>query len=77
MRYTVNKGIDHPAEFKGLKAQYLVMFAVGLLVIFVLFVILYVVGIPQGFCLAFMFGTSAGLISVSYTHLTLPTNREV
>lgn len=66
MRYTVNKGIDHPAEFKGLKAQYLVMFAVGLLVIFVLFVILYVVGIPQGFCLAFMFGTSAGLIWITF-----------
>ena len=39
--YPVNKGIGRPVEFKGLKAQYLFLFAGGLLAAFILFVILY------------------------------------
>ena len=39
--YNINKGIGQSVEFKGLKAQYLFIFAGGLLSIFVLFVILY------------------------------------
>ena len=39
--YPVNKGIGRPVEFKGLKAQYLFLFAGGLLAAFVLFIILY------------------------------------
>jgi len=45
--YPVNKGIGRPVEFKGLKAQYLFIFCGGLLALFVLFVILYMVGIDQ------------------------------
>ena len=30
-----------------------------------------------GFTLAFLFAVPVGLMTVSYTHLTLPTNREV
>ena len=40
-KYPVNKGIGRPVEFKGLKAQYLFLFAGGLLAAFILFVILY------------------------------------
>jgi hypothetical protein len=40
-------------EFKGLKSQYLFLFAGGLLTIFVLFVILYLTGIGQWFCIGF------------------------
>ena len=47
--YPVNKGIGRSVEFKGLKAQYLFIFAGGLLVVFVLFVILYMAGVSQGF----------------------------
>lgn len=47
MKYAINKGIDRHVEFKGLKAQYLVLFAGGLLAIFLLFIIMYVIGIPQ------------------------------
>ena len=43
--YPINKGIGRPVEFKGLKAQYLFIFCGGLLALFVLFVILYMVGI--------------------------------
>ena len=43
--YPINKGIGRPVEFKGLKAQYLFIFCGGLLALFVLFIILYMVGI--------------------------------
>ena len=49
--YPINKGIGRPVEFKGLKAQYLFIFAGGLLALFVLFVILYMVGIDQWICI--------------------------
>ena len=41
MEYGINKGIGQSVEFKGLKAQYLFIFAGGLLAVFVLFVIFY------------------------------------
>ena len=43
--YNINKGIGQSVEFKGLKAQYLFIFAGGLLAVFVLFVILYLAGV--------------------------------
>ena len=51
--YPINKGIGKSVEFKGLKSQYLFLFAGGLLTIFVLFVILYMTGIGQWFCIGF------------------------
>lgn len=51
--YSINKGIGGSVEFKSLKAQYLFIFAGGLLTIFVLFVILYMAGISQWFCIGF------------------------
>ena len=49
--YPVNKGIGRPVEFKGLKAQYLFVFAGGLLAAFLLFVILYMAGVSQWVCI--------------------------
>ena len=43
MEYTINKGIGKSVEFKGLSSQYLFVFAGGLLAVFVLFVILYMI----------------------------------
>ena len=51
--YPINKGIGRPVEFKGLKAQYLFIFAGGLLALFILFVILYMVGSGQWICIGF------------------------
>lgn len=51
--YSINKGIGGSVEFKGLKAQYLFIFVGGLLAIFVLFVIMYLIGIAQWFCIGF------------------------
>lgn len=57
--YHVNKGIGRSVEFKGLKAQYLFIFVGGLLALFVLFVILYMIGIDQWICIGF------GVVSAS------------
>ena len=57
--YGVNKGIGRPAEFKGLKSQYLFIFAGGLLSIFIIFVVMYMAGVGQWVCIGF--GLAAGL----------------
>lgn len=51
--YSINKGIGRNAEFKGLKSQYLFIFAGGLLGIFVVFVVMYMIGIGQLVCIVF------------------------
>ncbi len=60
--YPINKGIGRPVEFKGLKAQYLFIFCGGLLALFVLFVILYMVGIDQWICIGFGAASSSVLV---------------
>ncbi|SNR14435.1 DUF4133 domain-containing protein [Tenacibaculum jejuense] len=49
--FQINKGIGRTVEFKGLKAQYLFIFAGGLLGLFITIVILYMIGINQYVCL--------------------------
>jgi hypothetical protein len=62
MEYSINRGIGKPAEFKGLKSQYLFIFAGGLLSLFVVFVIMYMAGVSQWTCIAF--GVISALILV-------------
>jgi len=59
--YNINKGIGRTVEFKGLKAQYLFIFAGGLLGILVLVMILYMAGVNSYICL-FIGGCGSGLI---------------
>lgn len=49
--WEINKGIGRTVEFKGLKAQYLFIFAGGLLAVFILVVVLYLSGVSQIACL--------------------------
>ena len=49
--FEINKGVGRTVEFKGLKAQYLFLFAGGLLAVFILVVILYLCGVSQVTCL--------------------------
>lgn len=60
--YTINKGIGKSVEFQGLVAQYLFIFAGGLLGVFVVFVIMYMAGVGQWFCIGF--GVSAASVLV-------------
>ena len=50
--YQINKGINKPIEFKGLKAQYIWYLGGGLLILLILFVILYISGINTFVCLS-------------------------
>lgn len=49
--YFINKGVNKPAEFKGLQSQYLFIFAGGLLGTFVVFIVMYLAGINQWVCI--------------------------
>jgi hypothetical protein len=59
--YHINKGIGRTVEFKGLKAQYLFIFAGGLLGILVFVMIMYMAGANTYLCL-FLGGLSAGIL---------------
>jgi hypothetical protein len=59
--YTINKGINQPVQFKGLKAQYIWYLGGGLLVLLILFAILYIIGVNTLACL--------GIIGLSGTAL--------
>lgn len=60
--YHINKGIGRTVEFKGLKAQYLFIFAGGLLGLLVLVMILYMAGVNTYICLSIGGITSSVLI---------------
>lgn len=66
MKFELNKGIGKSAEFKGLKAQYLFLFAAGLLTVFVLFIIMYMVGISQWICIGFGVITASVLVWATF-----------
>ncbi len=50
--YSINKGINKPIEFKGLKAQYIWWLGGGLLVLLILFAVLYICGVNSFVCIA-------------------------
>ena len=53
MEYKINKGAGNPLEFKGLKSQYLFIFAGGLVAVLLVVVILYIAGVNQWICIPF------------------------
>ena len=63
--FEMNKGVGREVEFKGLRAQYLFIFAFGLLAVFVVFVILYMAGVNQWVCISF--GVTAATLLVWLT----------
>ena len=68
--FEINKGVGREVEFKGLRAQYLFIFAFGLLAVFVVFVIMYTAGIGQWTSIGF--GVSA---ATAVVWLTFSLNR--
>ncbi|MBL3546415.1 DUF4133 domain-containing protein [Chryseobacterium sp. KMC2] len=59
--YNINKGIGRTVEFKGLKAQYLFIFAGGLLGILVFVMVMYMAGVNTYLCLI-IGGMSSGIL---------------
>lgn len=50
--YQINKGINKPIEFKGLKAQYIWYFGAGVMGLLIVFGLLYLIGLPNFICVA-------------------------
>ncbi len=49
--YRINKGINKPIEFKGLKAQYIWYLGGGVIALLILFATIYIIGINPFICL--------------------------
>lgn len=59
--YQINKGINKPIEFKGLRAQYIVYLAVGLVLLLIGFAVLYILGVALFVVLPLIGGLGTGL----------------
>jgi hypothetical protein len=70
--YKINKGINKPIEFKGLKAQYIWYLGGGLVMLLILFAVLYIIGVNPFICvgLILVFG---GFFSPGCTGLENPS----
>jgi len=64
--YKINKGINKPVEFRGLKAQYIWYLGGGLVILLILFAILYVMGINTFFCVGLIAVLGTGLFIQVY-----------
>lgn len=64
--YPINKGVGRQVEFKGLRAQYLFLFAGGLLAVFILVVVLYMGGVDQVACLVAGVGLGGALVALTF-----------
>lgn len=49
--YKINKGINKPIEFKGLKAQYIGYLGIGMILLLIIFAIMYISGLNMFVCL--------------------------
>lgn len=64
--YQINKGINKPVVFKGLKAQYIWYLGGGLIVLLIVFAILYICGVNTFICLGLIVVLTSGLIGYVY-----------
>ena len=60
--YEINKGINKSIEFKGVKAQYIIYLAAGMVFLLLLFAILYVCGLKIYYCLGIVVPSAIVLI---------------
>jgi hypothetical protein len=59
--YQINKGINKPIEFRGLKAQWIAYLAGGLVTLLILFAVFYIIGMNVFVCL-FVIGGLGGAL---------------
>jgi hypothetical protein len=64
--YQINKGINKPIEFKGLKAQYIWYLGGGLVALLIFFAIIYIIGVNVFICLALIVSQSTVLFMYVY-----------
>ena len=59
--YVINRGVNAPIEFRGLRGQYIYYLGIGLTAVLVLFVVLYLCGVPALICVSIA-GISGGYL---------------
>lgn len=64
--YQINKGINKPIEFKGLKAQYIWYLGGGLVILLIFFAIIYIIGANVFICLAIIISLATTLFMYVY-----------
>lgn len=64
--YSINKNINKPVEFKGLKAQYIWYLGGGLVGLLILFAFLYIAGANTFICLAVVLSLGTTLFLYVY-----------
>ena len=64
--YKINKGINKPVEFKGLKAQYIWYLGGGLVALLVLFAVIYICGVNIFICLPLIVSLGTALFMYVY-----------
>ena len=64
--YTINKGVNRPIEFRGLKAQYIWWLGGGIAGVVLLFAILYISGVNPIACLGIAGMMGLGLFRQVY-----------
>lgn len=64
--YRINKGINKPIEFKGLKAQYIWWLGGGIIGLMILFAILYIMGVNSFVCVGLILTGGAFLFMQVY-----------
>jgi len=60
--YDINKGINRSVEFKGVKAQYIIYLALGMMALLLLFAILYMCHLKLLYCLGIIAPLGIGFV---------------
>ena len=68
IQYEINKGINRPIEFRGLKGRYIYVLAIGLAVLLVGFSIMYIAGVPVFLCVPVVVMAGSGLFIGVYRY---------
>ncbi len=64
--YKINKGINKPVEFKGLKAQYIWYLGGGLVGLLIIYAAMYLCKVNTYVCLIIIIGLATGLFMYIY-----------
>jgi len=68
INYKINKGVNRPIEFHGLKGQYIYYLAIGLAMLLVVFTIIYIAGVPVYLCVPLVLVAGAVLFGLVYRY---------
>ncbi|MDR3713277.1 MAG: DUF4133 domain-containing protein [Puia sp.] len=66
--YHLNKGLNRPLEFKGIKAQYILYLGLGFVVLLILFTLLHIGGVSSTTCVVIILPAGGSLYLLIQRH---------